>query len=74
MTADGAPKKVRKLAAESGIPASLRGKVWGWFLAPYIKRDAGDYMSLVTRGGEFDEKTEADINRYVTFSQLPRCT
>lgn len=63
MPADGAPKKVRKLAAESGVPASLRGKVWAWFLVPHMKRDAGDYMSLVTRGGELDERTEVEINK-----------
>jgi len=31
--AGGPSKKVRKLVIEHGIPSSLRGKVWAWFMA-----------------------------------------
>jgi len=33
MPAGGPSKKVRKLVIEHGIPSSLRGKVWAWFMA-----------------------------------------
>ena len=66
--ADGAPKKIRKLASESGIPASLRGKVWAWFLGPLLpRREAGRFQELVKSSEPLDERTEAEINRFVSF-------
>jgi hypothetical protein len=62
--AEGAPKKIRKLASESGIPASLRGKVWAWFLGPLMpRREAGRFEELVKSSGPLDERTESEINR-----------
>jgi hypothetical protein len=62
--AEGAPKKIRKLASESGIPASLRGKVWAWFLGPLMpRREAGRFEELVKSSGPLDERTEIEINR-----------
>jgi len=61
---DGAPKKARRLASESGIPASLRGKVWAWFLSPTIpKREPGKFNELSSKGGDLDEKLEQEISR-----------
>lgn len=70
---EGAPKKIRKLASESGIPASLRGKVWAWFLGPLMpRREVGRFEELVNRGGGLDERMEMDINRYVPSHSLKR--
>lgn len=42
------PKKIRKLAIESGIPASLRGRVWAWFMMPIMSaRRPGLYQELL---------------------------
>lgn len=43
----GAPKKTRKLATDHGIPSSLRGKVWAWFMSPAMSaRAPGLYEEL----------------------------
>lgn len=72
----GVPKKVRKLALESGIPASLRGKVWAWMLASNgSTRTPGLYSELISREteGVLDEKTEHAIQTYVlSYSHLLR--
>ena len=66
LPSDGAPKKIRKLASESGIPASLRGKVWAWFLGPLMpRREAGRFQELVKDCGGLDERMETEVNRYV---------
>lgn len=56
------PKKVRKLALESGIPASLRGKVWGWMLAANgSKRLPGKYTELLSNKANLDPAVEAQV-------------
>lgn len=59
--ADGAPKKVRKLVIESGIPASLRGKVWGWFMSGSMSaRVPGLYQQLLEQGKSRVEENQIE--------------
>jgi hypothetical protein len=49
-------KRVRKLAIEHGIPASLRGKVWAWFMAGHMSaRRPGLYHELLDHWRGKDE-------------------
>ncbi|KAI9639156.1 putative rab GTPase activator [Dioszegia hungarica] len=60
-----APKKVRKLAIESGIPASLRGRVWAWFMMPIMTaRRPGLYQELLDHDREdrrLAERIDSDV-------------
>ncbi len=59
----GPPKKVRKLVLEAGIPSSLRGKVWAWFMAPSMSaRVPGLFNELLTHDkGASDVRIGADV-------------
>lgn len=64
MPTNGAPKKVRKLAVENGIPSSLRGRVWAWFMAPSMSaRVPGLYDELCghDRLSVSDDQIEHDV-------------
>lgn len=60
-----APKKVRRLVVEQGIPASLRGRVWDWFMSNGLSgRVDGLFSRLLTNEpGEFDEQIDRDVSR-----------
>jgi hypothetical protein len=59
------PKKVRKLAIEAGIPASLRGRVWAWFMTPIMTaRRPGLYQELLDHNRD-DKKLAERIDRDV---------
>ena len=65
----GASKKVRRLATESGIPSSLRGKVWAWFMSPSMTaRVAGLYGELCghEKSSLYDAQIEQDVATWVT--------
>ncbi|KAK4687838.1 hypothetical protein P7C73_g2277, partial [Tremellales sp. Uapishka_1] len=57
------PRKVRKLVLETGIPASLRGKVWAWFMAGSMSaRTPGLYQDLLSHDkGLEDERIDRDV-------------
>ena len=64
MPSGGAPKKVKKLATESGIPASLRGKVWAWFMSGATSaRQPGLYAELCSheRPSAADQQIDHDV-------------
>jgi hypothetical protein len=63
LPSDGAGKKVHKLVLESGIPASLRGKVWAWFMSGSMSaRVPGLYQQLLEHDKRtVDEKIDQDI-------------
>lgn len=73
LPASGVPKKVRKLVLESGIPGSLRGKVWAWFMAPQMSaRRNGLYHELLDHDkGAADDKMDKDILAYVFAQSTP---
>ncbi|WVO15266.1 hypothetical protein L204_102922 [Cryptococcus depauperatus] len=56
-------KKVRKLVLESGVPNSLRGKVWAWFMAGTLSaRVGGLYAELLGHDkGNEDERIDIDV-------------
>lgn len=57
------PKKVRRLVIEQGVPNSLRGRVWGWFMSNGMNgRVGGLFSRLVTsESGPFDEQIDRDV-------------
>ncbi|WVQ79628.1 hypothetical protein IAT38_001728 [Cryptococcus sp. DSM 104549] len=57
------PKKVRKLVLEAGVPNSLRGRVWAWFMAGTLSaRVPGLYQELLEHDrGREDERIERDV-------------
>ncbi|ORY26333.1 rab-GTPase-TBC domain-domain-containing protein [Naematelia encephala] len=57
------PKKVRKLVLDAGIPASLRGRVWAWFMSGQMSaRVPGLYQELLDHDkGQADEQIERDV-------------
>ncbi len=61
----GPPKKVRKLAVEAGIPSSLRGKVWAWFMSSSMSaRVPGLYQQLLAHDrGKWGEAIDRDVVR-----------
>ncbi|KIR98685.1 rab GTPase activator [Cryptococcus deuterogattii 2001/935-1] len=63
LPANGPPKKVRKLVLEAGIPNSLRGKVWAWFMAKaLLARVPGLYHELLEHDKRSeDERIEQDV-------------
>ncbi|UOH83298.1 hypothetical protein LQV05_006023 [Cryptococcus neoformans] len=63
LPANGPPKKVRKLVLEAGIPNSLRGKVWAWFMAKALMaRVPGLYHELLEHDKRpEDERIEEDV-------------
>lgn len=63
------PKKVRKLAVEGGIPASLRGRVWAWFLSGTMSaRRPGLYTQLLEheKRGDVEGRIDRDVARWVS--------
>lgn len=61
------PKKVRKLAIEHGVPASLRGRVWAWFMAGHMSaRRPGLYQELLDHWKEnesLEKRIDQDVER-----------
>ncbi|WWD16988.1 hypothetical protein CI109_101424 [Kwoniella shandongensis] len=57
------PKKVRKLVLDAGVPSSLRGKVWAWFMAGTLSaRVPGLYQELLEHdNGQEDERIDRDV-------------
>lgn len=57
------PKKVRRLVIEQGVPNSLRGRVWGWFMSNGMNgRVGGLFQRLVSNeAGPFDDQIERDV-------------
>ncbi|WVW84273.1 hypothetical protein I302_106303 [Kwoniella bestiolae CBS 10118] len=57
------PKKVRKLVLDAGVPSSLRGKVWAWFMANTLSaRTPGLYQELIAHDqGQEDERIDKDV-------------
>ncbi|KAK8864699.1 hypothetical protein IAR55_001951 [Kwoniella newhampshirensis] len=57
------PKKVRKLVLDAGVPASLRGRVWAWFMAGTLSaRVPGLYQELLEHdNGQEDERIDRDV-------------
>ncbi|WRT66684.1 uncharacterized protein IL334_003644 [Kwoniella shivajii] len=57
------PKKVRKLVLDAGVPSSLRGKVWAWFMAGTLSaRTPGLYQELIEHdNGLEDERIDKDV-------------
>ncbi|WWD03223.1 hypothetical protein V865_001274 [Kwoniella europaea PYCC6329] len=57
------PKKVRKLVLDAGVPSSLRGKVWAWFMANTLSaRTPGLYQELIAHdNGLEDERIDKDV-------------
>lgn len=57
------PKKVRKLAIDSGIPSSLRGKVWAWFMSSSMSaRVPGLYQQLLAHDkGKWGDAIDRDV-------------
>lgn len=57
------PKKVRRLVIEQGVPNSLRGRVWGWFMSNGMNgRVDGLFQRLVSNeAGPFDDQIERDV-------------
>lgn len=62
------PKKVRKIVLESGVPSSLRGKVWAWFMSSQMSaRVPGLYQELLDHDkGQADEQIERDVATWVS--------
>ncbi|WVR06760.1 hypothetical protein IAU60_003795 [Kwoniella sp. DSM 27419] len=58
-----APKKVKKLVLDAGVPASLRGKVWAWYMAHTLSaRTPGLYQELIEHdNGLEDDRIDKDI-------------
>ncbi|ORX35590.1 rab-GTPase-TBC domain-domain-containing protein [Kockovaella imperatae] len=58
----GPSKKVKKYVSEGGVPGSLRGKVWSWFLNAL---STGMYDKMVSEGRRTssDQQIERDIAR-----------
>ncbi|ODO08309.1 hypothetical protein L198_00032 [Cryptococcus wingfieldii CBS 7118] len=56
-------KKVRKFVIESGVPNSLRGRVWAWFMAGTLSaRVPGLYGELLEHDkGLEDDRIERDV-------------
>ena len=60
--AGGPAKKVRKLVLEAGIPSSLRGKVWAWFLSGSMSaRVAGLFTELLDHDKGGNSRVDEDI-------------
>jgi hypothetical protein len=61
----GAPKKVRKMVLEQGVPSSLRGRVWGWFMSASLSaRVPGLYEQLLAHDkGQPTPDIDADVAR-----------
>ncbi|WWC89004.1 uncharacterized protein L201_003921 [Kwoniella dendrophila CBS 6074] len=57
------PKKVRKLVLDAGVPSSLRGKVWAWFMANTLSaRTPGLYQELIEHDkGLEDQRIDRDV-------------
>lgn len=57
------PKKARKLALEGGIPASLRGRVWAWFMSGTMSaRKPGLYAQLLEHErSDVEGRLERDV-------------
>ncbi|OCF60866.1 hypothetical protein L486_00510 [Kwoniella mangroviensis CBS 10435] len=57
------PKKVRKLVLDAGVPSSLRGKVWAWFMANTLSaRTPGLYQELIAHdNGLEDGRIDKDV-------------
>lgn len=72
MSDGGPPKKVRKLVLEAGIPSSLRGRVWAWFMASSMSaRVPGLFDQLLNHDrGASDARIDDDIASYVLFPNL----
>ncbi|WOO81227.1 Carabin [Vanrija pseudolonga] len=60
-----APKKVRRMVIEQGIPASLRGKVWGWLMSNgQSGRVNFLFQTLLTdETTAFDEQISKDVSQ-----------
>jgi hypothetical protein len=62
-----APKKVRKLAIEHGVPASLRGRVWAWFMAGHMSaKRPGLYQELLDHwkaNEALERRVDLDVER-----------
>ncbi|KAL7422049.1 hypothetical protein Q5752_003822 [Cryptotrichosporon argae] len=58
------PKKVKKLVLDAGVPASLRGRVWAWFMSAQMSaRVPGLYQELL---GHDKGNAQAQIDRDVS--------
>ena len=69
MTPGGPPKKVRKLVIDSGVPASLRGRVWSWLMSASMSaRIPGLYAELCKKdtSGPTDEQIDHDVAKWVS--------
>ncbi|WVQ99720.1 hypothetical protein IAU59_006862 [Kwoniella sp. CBS 9459] len=57
------PKKVKKLVLDAGVPSSLRGKVWAWFMANTLSaKTPGLYQELIEHdNGNEDERIDKDV-------------
>jgi hypothetical protein len=75
MPAGGPPKKVRKLVMDVGIPGSLRGKVWAWFMASSMSaRVPGLFNQLLDHDkGTYDNRIDADVASLVLPHLLHAC-
>ena len=57
------PKKISPRVLESGVPASLRGKVWSWLMNGQMSvKKQGVYEKLV-KGNKEDERVDRDCAR-----------
>ncbi|OCF31932.1 hypothetical protein I316_06314 [Kwoniella heveanensis BCC8398] len=57
------PRKVKKLVLDAGVPSSLRGKVWAWFMANTLSaKTPGLYQELIEHdNGNEDERIDRDV-------------
>jgi hypothetical protein len=65
MPVGGPSKKVRKMVIELGIPSSLRGRVWAWFMSSSMSaRVPGLFAELCghDKPSAVDDQIDHDIS------------
>lgn len=57
------PKKVKRMIIEQGVPASLRGRIWGWLMSNGVSgRVPGLFSRLISNeAGPFDAQIDQDV-------------